>query len=37
MKFHGFKSTNNLGSDQRNENGHKFAGETVGRKIYENN
>jgi len=40
VKFHGFKSTNNLGNGHWNENGHKFAGEVVGRKIceiYENN
>ena len=32
-KFHGFKSSDSLGTGHWNENGHKFTGEIVGEKI----
>ena len=33
IHFHGFESSNNLGSGHWNENGHKFSGRIVGEKI----
>jgi len=32
-KFHGFNSSDSLGTGHWNENGHKFAGEIIGKKI----